>query len=95
MGTKSCKTKDLEHNTGGNIKNVIDGILMIFVTSPGMLTESHMMLQVVLRQEFPVYWWNPYDILYIGYGYRAEYDVASTLVEKFQLYSRKKCLKPT
>ena len=43
MGTKSCKTKDLEHNTGGNIKNVIDGILMIFVTSPGMLIESHMM----------------------------------------------------
>ena len=39
MGTESCKTKDLEHNTGGHIKSVIDGILMIFVTSPGMLTE--------------------------------------------------------
>ena len=38
-GTESCKTEDLEHNTGGNIKSVIDGVLMIFVTSPGMLTE--------------------------------------------------------
>ena len=37
MRTESCKTKDLEHNTGGNIKSVIDGILMIFITSPGML----------------------------------------------------------
>ena len=92
MGIESCKTKDLEHNTGGNIKSVIDGILMIFVTSPGMLTEQHMMLQVVLRQKFPVYWWNPNGILYTGYGYRAEYDVASSLAEKFQLYSRKKAM---
>ena len=37
MGTESCKTKDLEHNTGGNIKSVIDGILMIFITSLGLL----------------------------------------------------------
>ena len=37
MGTESCRTKDLEHNTGGNIKSVTDGILMIFITSPGML----------------------------------------------------------
>ena len=51
-----------------------------------------MMLQVVLRQKFPVYWWNPDDILYTGYGYKAEYDVASSLAEKFQLYSRKKVM---
>ena len=92
MGTESCKTEDWEHNTGGNIKSVIDGILMIFVTSPGMLTEQYMMLQVVLWQKFPVYWWNPDDILYTRYGYRAEYDVASSLAEKFQLYSRKKAM---
>ena len=92
MGTESCKTKDLEHNTGGNIKSVIDGILMIFITSPGMLTEQYMMLQVVLRQKFLVQWWNPDDILYTMYGYRAENDVASSLAEKFQLYSRKKAM---
>ena len=51
-----------------------------------------MMLQVVLWQKFPVYWWNPDDILYTRYGYRAEYDVASSLAEKFQLYSRKKAM---
>ena len=51
MGTESCKTKDLEHNTGGNIKSVIDGILMIFITSPGRLQK----FPVVLRQKFPVY----------------------------------------
>ena len=51
-----------------------------------------MMLQVVLRQKFPVYWWNPDDILYTGYGYRAEYDLASSLAENFQLYSRKKAM---
>ena len=50
------------------------------------------MLQVVLWQKFPVYWWNPDDILYTRYGYRAEYDVASSLAEKFQLYSKKKAM---
>ena len=50
------------------------------------------MLQVVLRQKFLVYWWNPDDILYTMYGYRAENDVASSLAEKFQLYSRKKAM---
>ena len=50
------------------------------------------MLQVVLRQKFPVYWWNPDDILYTRYGYRAEYDVASSPAEKFQLYGRKKAV---
>ena len=51
-----------------------------------------MMLQVVLRQKFLVYWWNPDDILYTMYGYIAENDVASSLAEKFQLYSRKKAM---
>ena len=37
-------------------------------------------------------WWNPDDIFYMRYGYRAEYDVASSLAEKFQLYSRKKAM---
>ena len=50
------------------------------------------MFQVVLRQMFPVYWWNPDDILYTGYGYRVEYDVASSLAEKLQLYSRKRAM---
>ena len=51
-----------------------------------------MMLQVVLRQNFPVYWWNPDDIFNMRYGYRAVYDVASSLKEKFQAYSRKKAM---
>ena len=37
-------------------------------------------------------WWNPDDIFYMRYGYRAEYDVASSLKEKFQAYSRKKAM---
>ena len=35
METESCKTKDLEYNTGGTIKREIDDILMILLTSPG------------------------------------------------------------
>ena len=50
------------------------------------------MFQVVLQQKFPVYWWNPDDILYTRYGYRAEYDFASILAEKFQLYNKKKAM---
>ena len=51
-----------------------------------------MMLQVVLRQNFPVYWWNPDDIFNMRYGYIAVYDVVSSHKEKFQAYSRKKAL---
>nr|POF23636.1 hypothetical protein CFP56_75064 [Quercus suber] len=48
MGTESCKTKDLEHNTGGTFKREIDDILMILLTS----SEQYMMLQEVLRKSF-------------------------------------------
>ena len=39
MGTESCKTKDLERNTGGTFKREIDDILMILLTSPGTLNK--------------------------------------------------------